>query len=362
MGQVTMDDVAEKAGVSRSAVTAAFSERASTAGIARETRLRILDAAKELGYWPNILSRSFIKQQSFLIGMLGREAFFLFAMQTIKGIEDVLEPTDYSLLTVYNGDWAEDQAKHLRKSVSRRVDAIIIVGAPEEPDGPNHHTVRQLQERGVPIVQLYRRMYPNVPVVMMDDEATGYLATRHLVEQGHQRIAHVTHEGYLDEELPGKYADAFARYRGYRRAMEEAGLRPRALPFARRRYGLGENDYADECKTVARELAFGKQGFTAATTFNDYVVIGLIHCLDAMGVSVPRDISLVGYDNVEAGNLIRPSVTTVKPTLTELGRSAAEKILALLDGQAVEDTVFAPQLVVRQSTGPVRSQPFLSGH
>src|SRR5882757_3424529 len=105
MEQVTMAEVAEKAGVSRSAVSAAFSGRASTAVLRAETRIRILDVAKQLDYQPNILSRSFIKQQSFLISLLGREAFFLFAMQTIKGIEDVLEPTDYSLLTVYNGDW-----------------------------------------------------------------------------------------------------------------------------------------------------------------------------------------------------------------------------------------------------------------
>src|ERR1700733_9471623 len=124
--QITMAHVAERAGVSRSAVSAAFSDRTSTAVLRSETRRRILAAADELGYRPNILSRSFIKQRSYLIGMLGREGFFLFLLGTIKGIEDVLEDTDYSLLTMYRGNDVAEQAQHLRKCDSRRVDGIII--------------------------------------------------------------------------------------------------------------------------------------------------------------------------------------------------------------------------------------------
>jgi LacI family transcriptional regulator len=348
--QITMAHVAERAGVSRSAVSAAFSDRASTAVLRSETRRRILAAAEQLGYRPNILSRSFIKQRSFLIGMLGREAYFLFALETIKGIEDVLEETDYSLLTMYRGDGELDQAQHLRKCVSRRVDGIIVVGVPERPDGPNHQTIRTLQKRGMPIVQVYQRLYPDVPGVVIDDEYSGYLATQHLLELGHRRIAHVTHNQYQDLDLPGKHGNALGRYRGYCRAMKEAGLQSHVLPFARQSSAMGSHDYSAWCADAARELATGPQRFTAATTFNDFVVIGLINSLSGMGLKVPQDISLVGYDNIEACSLVRPAVTSVKPALMEIGRRAAAMVLKMLDGRTVEDVVLRPELIVRGST------------
>jgi LacI family transcriptional regulator len=348
--QITMADVAQRAGVSRSAVSAAFSDRATTAVLRSDTRQRILVAAEELGYRPNILSRSFIKQRSFLIGMLGREGFFLFALETIKGIEDVLEETDYSLLTMYRGDGVEDQAQHLRKCVSRRVDGIIIVGAADSEDAPNYQAVRDLRERGTPIIQLYQKVFPNVPGVLIDDEYSGYLATRHLLELGHRRIAHVTHSRYNDLGNPIRSANALARYQGYCRAMKEADLQSHVFTIVRQTSSMGFYDYSSWCVNAAQEIAASRERFTAVTAFNDYVVIGLINCFSSLGISVPHDISLVGYDNVEACSLVRPSITTMKPALLEIGRKAALMVLRMLDGRTVEDVVLKPELVIRGST------------
>ena len=352
-----MAQVAERAGVSRSAVSAAFSKRPTTVVLNPSTRAQIHKVAEELGYRPNILSRSFIKQRSFLIGMLGREVFFLFALETIKGVEHVLETTDYSLLTFYHGSWAEDQARHLKKSLSRRVDGLIIVGAPEAADGPNHRLLAQLREQGMPIVQIYRKIFPEIPVVMMDDEQSGYMAARHLIELGHKRIAHVTHSGYVDKALPGTDTDAKKRCEGYVRAMREADLEPAVLAFDRTgTYGLGANDYTGYCREVAKRLAFDLPRFTGATTFNDYTTIGLLHNLIGMGVRVPDDLSIVGYDNAEAGMLMRPSLTTVQPKLFAMGQCAGRMILQLMEGQKVEDVVLQPELVRRDSTrGPGRT-------
>lgn len=349
--RVTMAQVARRAGVSRSAVSAAISNRPTTVGLNPKTRAQILKVAEQLGYRPNILSRSFIKQKSFLIGMLGSEDFFLFALETIKGIEDILETTDYSLLTFYNGSRAGDQAKHLQKSISRCVDGMIVVAAPEPQDGPNHRLVKQLRDGGMPIVQIYRRMFPDVPVVVMDDEQSGYLAARHLIELGHRRIAHVTHSRYRDEEMPGLEADARRRCDGYLRAMREAAIEPVVITFDRSGFfGLGANDYTGYCADAARQLAAASPRFTGITTFNDYTSLGLLHNLTEMGVSVPEDISLVGYDNVEAGMLMRPALTTVRPKLFDLGRLAGKMILQMMEGQSVADVVLMPELMVREST------------
>ena len=354
LGKVTMAQVAQRAGVSRSAVSAAFTNRPTTVGLNPATRAQIHKIAKELGYRPNILSRSFIKQRSYLIGMLGSESFFLFALETIKGIEDAIEMTDFSLLSFYHGSGASDQAKHLQKSISRRVDGMIIVGAPETADGPNHRLVKQLQNAGMPIVQIHRKMFADIPLVSMDDEASGYLATRHLIELGHRRIAHVTHSQYQDQELPGQNSNARGRSDGYQRAMREAGLKPAVLPFDRSGfYGLGSNDYTGYCAQVAQQLASSAPRFTGVTTFNDYTTIGLVHNLARLGLRVPEDISIIGYDNAEAGMLMRPALSTVRPRLFDIGHVAAKSILDMMDGQSAGDVLLKPELVVRGSTGAV---------
>ena len=100
----------------------------------------------------------------------------------------------------------------------------------------------------MPVIQLYRRIIPGVPAIMMDDEQSGYLAARHLIDLGHRRIAHVTHSGYRDEEMPGKDADALRRGDGYLRAMREAGIEPEVITFERTgAFGLGSNDYTRYC-------------------------------------------------------------------------------------------------------------------
>jgi DNA-binding LacI/PurR family transcriptional regulator len=351
MKRVTMAQVAERAGVSRSAVSAAFSDRATTVGLNPATRQQIRKAAEELGYQPNILSRSFIKQRSYLIGMLATENFFLFTLETIKGIEDILETTDYSLLAYYHGSGAAEQAKHLQKSISRRVDGLIVIGAPEPANGTNHKQIKQLQKEGVPVVQIHRRAFPNVPTVMMDEEQASYLAVRHLIELGHERIAHLTYTQYRDDVFPGEHAEARLRCDGYLRAMRELGKTPAVFTFDRSGYfGLGSNDYAGFCAAPARQLAASSPRFTAVTTFNDYAAIGLIHNFNSIGVRVPQDMSIVGYDNAEAGMLMRPALTTMRPKLFEIGRLAGQMILQMMEGKPTSDVLLTPELVARGSS------------
>jgi DNA-binding LacI/PurR family transcriptional regulator len=119
---------------------------------------------------------------------------------------------------------------------------------------------------------------------------------------------------------------------------------------------LGKNDYSGYCIEAAKELATSPRKFTGATTFNDYTVIGLIHNLHRLGVRVPADISLVGYDNVETGALMQPTLTTVRPKLFDIGRLAGQMILKMMDGQQVEDVLLQPELVVRGSTAAPRNE------
>jgi LacI family transcriptional regulator len=291
--------------------------------------------------------------------MLGSESFFLFALETIKGIEDAIETTDFSLLSFYHGSGAEDQAKHLQKSISRRVDGMIVIGAPERSDGPNHCLVKQLQDAGMPIVQIHRKMFPDVPFVATDDEQSGYMAARHLIDLGHRRIAHVTHSDYQDQKLPGVDSNGRDRADGYQRAMREAGLEPAVFTFERSgQFGLGSNEfYSRFCDEVAQRLATSAPRFTGITTFNDYTTIGLIHNLSRLGFRVPEDFSIIGYDNAEAGMLMRPALSTVRPKLFDIGYVAGKMILDMMEGQIAGDVLLKPELLVRDSTLPPSGPP-----
>jgi LacI family transcriptional regulator len=351
--EVNMAEIARQAGVSKAAVSVAFSGRKGKIGVSEETRKRVLKIAAKLGYSPNPMGRSLSMKKSHLIALLGRESYFVFALDTIKGIESVLRDRDYSLLTYYDGSWADDQARHLRLALDRRVDGLIIAGAPEAPDGANHKRVADLRKKGVPVVQLYRRIYPDVPVVMTDEDRAGYLATHHLLELGHTRIAHVTHSAYLDRELPGTHADALQRAQGYERAMREAGLKPQVIDYdAQTMVGL---DYTRLVKPAVDQLRHG--GFTAATCFCDYVAIGVMNQLAAAGVRVPKDFSVVGYDNANMSEMCNPPLTTLGQPLQEIGATAARMIFELMDKKEVSDTIYEPIPVVRESTHFITVEP-----
>ncbi len=347
---VTMRDIARRLGVSRPAVSAALSDRPYTIALSGALRGRIRRAAGEMGYRRNVLAQSFIKQRSTLVGFLGRREYFLYAMETLDGIESVLDRKGYSTLAFLHGDTPEDQWRHLQRCLDRRVDGLIVAGVPEGPRGRVTRLIGDLRRKGFPVVQVYRRTFPGVPVVMVEDGEIGYLMTRHAIELGHARIAHYTHDGYLARERPVQDRDARERHEGYARAMREAGLDPAVATFPASRYHPLAGGYAPGAAEEAAGVLSHPARFTAAVCFNDYVALGLMKGARALGRRVPEDLSIVGYDDVDFSRASEPPLTTLAPPIREIGREAAARVLDLLGGKPAADRVFRPELRVRGTT------------
>jgi len=348
--RVTMKDIARAAGVSRPAVSAALSSKASTIALGPETRRRIKALAEQMGYQRNILARSFIEQKSYLVGFISREEHFVYALATTKGIEEVLENLDYSLLIFYGGNTPAEQTRHLKRSMARKVDGLIVSTAPEPPGGPNRDEIWKARETGLPVVQVYRKIIPDIPVVMTDDRTIGKLATQHLIGLGHRRIAHFTHDQYTDEATYGQNLDALQRYQGYEQAMRDAGLEPIVVTYPAATYGgLG---YSRGARQYAERLANHPARFTAATTFADFVAVGLLKGLQDLKLRVPDDISIVGYDDIEAATVVDPPLTTLRQQSRQIGREAVRMVLDMMADKAVSDVILEPELVVRASTAP----------
>jgi LacI family transcriptional regulator len=349
---VTMRDIARRLGVSRPAVSAALSDRPYTIALSDALRGRIRRAAAGLGYRRNLLARSFILQRSFLVGFLGRAEYFLYAYETLIGVEEALDPAGCSVLSFLHGDTPEDQRRHLQRCVDRRVDGLVVAAVPEGRGGQASRLVADLRAKGIPAVQVYRRLLPRVPVVMVDDTAIGYLATRHLLALGHRRIVHYTYDAYPDRQNPGRDLDARDRHAGYVRAMREAGAKPEVMTFPTARYFPLDAGYAPGAREGASRVAAHPARFTAAVCFSDYVALGLLRGLREAGLRVPQDFSVVGYDDIDLARASDPPLTTVAPPLRQIGREAARRVLDLIAGRPAKDLLFEPALRERGTTAP----------
>ena len=354
---VTMRDIARRLGVSRPAVSAALSGRPSTIGLSDALRERIRREAGALGYRPNLLARSFIKQRSYLVGFLGRAEYFLYAYETLSALERALDPAGVSILSFLHGDTAADQQRHLQRCLDRRADGLIVAAAAEGARGPMARRVAGLRRAGFPVVQVYRRIFRDVPVVMTDDEAIGYRATRHLLELGHRRIVHYTHDAYVDRRNPGQDRDARDRRAGYVRALREAGLKPAVVTFPTARYFPLDAGFAPGAREGAPRVASHPARFTAAVCFNDYIALGLLRGLRQSGLDVPRDFSIAGYDDIDLARASEPPLTTLAPPLRRIGEEAARRVLDLIAGRPATDLLFEPELRVRGTTAPPAGRP-----
>ena len=353
---VTLRDIARRLGVSRPAVSAALSDRRSTIGLSDALRARIRREAVALGYRPNLLARSFIKQRSYLVGFLGRAEYFLYAYETLSAVERVLDPAGFSILSFLHGDTGEDQRRHLQRCLDRRVDGLIVAAAAEGARGPMAGRVAALRRAGFPLVQVFRRLLPGVPVVMADDGAIGYRATRHLLAHGHRRIVHYTYDAYADRRNPGRDRDAKDRHAGYVRAMREAGQTPAVVTFPAARYFPLDAGFAPGALEGAVRVARHPARLTAAVCFNDYVALGLSRGLQRAGVRVPADFSIVGYDDIDLARASDPPLTTLAPPLRMIGEEAARRVLGLMEGRPATDLLFEPALRDRGTTAPPRKR------
>jgi LacI family transcriptional regulator len=348
---VTLKEIAARVGVSRPAVSAALSDRVSTIVLSAPLREKIRRTAAEMGYRRNLLAESFTQQRSFLVGVLGRREFALYAMDLMAGIEPVLDARGVAPLAFLHGATADDQERQLQRCLDRRVDGLIVAGA---PGGRLPARIEELRRKKFPIVQLFRPTFSKVPVFGVDDEQVGLLQTRYAIELGHRRIVHVTHDEVEASGKPIEHRDARGRLAGYARAMREAGLKPVSLTFPASKYfplvGGGSPGAAD---CAARLLGHSGR-FTAAVCFSDYVAIGLLRGVGALGRRVPADLSVVGMDDVEMASASEPALTTLAPPIAAIGRAAAGAVLDLLDGKRVSNCEFEPEIVPRASTAPVR--------
>jgi len=327
--RVTITDVARAAGVSVATVSKVVNGRY---GVAATTADRVRTVIDELGYSSSLVARSLRSTHTGVIGILVAE-FEPFSTEVLKGLGAAAVGSGYELLawSGYSGHGGQEgwERRSLNQLSGTLIDGAVVV-TPTVVDA----------DAGIPVVTVDPHTGPSAgfPTIDSDNYHGALLATRHLVELGHRRV------GFLAGR-PGLQS-AEERERGYRAGLAEAGIEfdPELV-----RVGGYRTETADG---AARELLSLAERPTAVFAANDITAIRTMNVAADLGLKVPEDLSVVGFDNVPESALANPPLTTIEQPLQEMGADAFRLLLALLSGQAETDTHIRLRttLVERQST------------
>jgi LacI family transcriptional regulator len=331
-GRVTREDVAKRAGVSVAVVSYVVNNGPRPVAVA--TRAKVEQAIAELGYYPNELARSLRLQQSSTIGLLIPNVTNPVYAEIARSMEGVCIGEGYLVLLCNSGRDPLQEQKCVHLLRAKQVDGVVMI-----PNQEPWELIRPLQQAGIPIVVLEHDL-AGVPCIALDDLQGGRLGAQHLLSLGHRRI------GFI-KRTPSSATSA-QRSVGYRQALEAAGI-----PFDPALVVESEAGQAGGYQAMQQLLALPEPP-TAVFTHNDVLASGVMHAIRQAGLSIPGDISVVGYDDIVSSAYLVPPLTTVKFPKEEMGRRAAEIILQLAQHQqlSVQTIILPAELVVRASTAP----------
>ncbi len=339
--RVTSADVARRAGVSRTTVSFVLNDVPGVR-ISEETRRRVLEAARELGYTPDAAARALAGRRTYTLGFVlcqSPDQVFhdAFLPEVLVGVSEVAREAGYRVLVepVEDVHAPEAYAGLVRE---RRVDGLLLSG-PRADD----RQLLELWEEGVPIVLLGQLPGTEIPFVDVDNVRGARRAVEHLLDLGHRRIGIVTN-------APPAYTASQQRLQGYREALRARGI-PEDPSLIR--HGAFDEESGYRAMEALLELPDPP---TAVFVASDLVAVGALAALRARGIPVPEQVAVVGFDDVRLARYVSPPLTTVHLPARDLGATAARLLLDWLeDGRPPQGgTLLATELVVRESCGARR--------
>jgi LacI family transcriptional regulator len=331
---VTIADVAAHAGVGAGTVSRVLN---NSPRVSEATRARVLAAIELLDYRPNPLARGLSTGRCQTLGVVVPFFTHASAVERLRGVAAALDGSRYDLV-LFNVESTVHRDEHFATLTRRdRADGLLIMSLPPPPT-----SLHRLSTSGVPIVLLDAEA-PGVPSVVTDDVEGGRLATQHLLDLGHERIAFIGD----DPDDPLGFVAGRSREEGYRRTMADAGL---PIPVGYVQHGPHVRDVA---RRLAAELMARPDRPTAIFASSDTQAVGALEAVRAAGLGVPEDVSVVGFDDVEVSAYV--GLTTVRQPLFESGSLAASLLLGMVGDDRVPDPLVRRldlDLVERSTTAP----------
>jgi LacI family transcriptional regulator len=342
-GHVNLRMLAEHLELSQTTVSLVLNNSPSAKSIPQETRNRVMEAATRLNYRPNYFARSLRQSRSMSVGVLAPDLSEGYFTRVMSGVVQELTKAHYFFFTVCHNWHKELLENYPRMLVERAVDGFLLLNTPAEHIGAS-----------VPIVAISSHTQgENVTDVVLDHYQAVHKALSHLYDLGHRRIAFM--------RGPKAIPDSEFRWIEIQKVARELGIKLDPNLIVR----LDSTGWPLKTghQPMTPELAFHAvhgllektRDFTAIFCFNDTTAIGAVRALKDAGLDIPKDVSVVGFDDVQSAGYFTPSLTTVRQPLFEMGQRAAQILLERIadkEKSFPSEVVVSPELIIRESTGP----------
>ncbi len=331
---ITIADIAKRAKVSRMTVSRVLND---SGPVAPSTAEKIKSIMTELNYHPNLIARSLSSKRTMTIGVVipKTEKLFLdnYIAQILSGVTDIAQKNNYRIMLIPVNHSNEIEGNYLTYARSKLFDGLILLKAKT-----NDPRLSELAKSGFPYIMVnYRKFGDNYNFVDSENIKGAELAVEHLYKKGHRKIAFIA--GSMDE------VNARDRLKGYKNILKKYGL-----PFKDEYIIYGDFNKETAFENSKKLLELDNRP-TAIFSSDDYMALGVIEQIKNFGLSVPKDISVIGFDNIEIGEFSKPALTTVKQPMYEIGKTSSEALLSLIK-QVKKSPIrlmLKTELVIRES-------------
>lgn len=343
--RITIHDIARLAGASSATVSRVLSN--SSYPVSDELKNKIRKIAEEHRYIPNRIGKQLKTHNNLTIGAIIPTISNPFYASVVLGLEEIAQQNGYHVFLCNSKQSAELEQDYLKTLFENQVEGVVVSSI-----STNKKLLSHLLELGMKVVAIDQHIeLKQVRQIEFDYRKGGYMAARHLIEHGHKKIAYIT--------APLDRPSRKSIYRGYRDALEEAGI---GLEEGYVQIAEKESSHYDETvefengRQLARNLLKMSHPPTAVFACNDLTAIGAIHEFTKLGIRVPHDISVIGFDNIEFGQMIMPALTTINQPNYEMGKLAGSLLLDMVKGEAEPDIIIElqPTLIERHSVAKPR--------
>lgn len=339
--RVTIKDVAQAAGVSTQTVSRVMNKFSY---VSEETRQRVEAVVEQLGYRPSTLARSLIQQRSYTLGIVTFGLKHIGPSRTLNGIADKADELGFMLLMKELGNFNASRADDVIDSLlARQVDGILWL-APEIAD--NHIWIdERMQEIPVPVLFMAMRPRAGIPSLGIDNFQGAVMATKHLLDCGRKKIGHISG--------PLGWWEADERKRGWLETLNAAGLDPREQHCAEGNWSSASGEQA------FIQLLQSFPDMDAIFVANDQMALSVLRESCRRGISVPEQLTVIGFDNIPESAHFYPSLTTISQDFQSLGEKAVQSVVEMIQARqgnqsvVVQSRFVQPTLVVRESSNRV---------
>jgi DNA-binding LacI/PurR family transcriptional regulator len=337
--RITVKHIAQELGVSMMTVSRALNDRPN---VDERTKKKVLDASKRMSYIPNSVAKSLVQRKTHTIGVVVPEITHSFFPEAIRGIEEVAYKKGYQIMLTHSAEDAKREKAVIHTLASKRVDGLLISVAESVHNNEIYKQI--MKQQGLPIVFFDRCVYGiGASCVSINDEESARMITTHLIKLGYKKIAHLSG--------PKSVSIGIARLNGFLRAMEENKLKIPAGYIEEAGFHEG-GGYKAMCKLLELPKNLWPRAIVAV---NDPAAFGAMKAINELGLKIPDDIAIVGFSDDIRAELLKTPLTTVRQPAYEVGKKAAEKLIAHIENkkEKVEELAVKTEQVIRSSCGAV---------